>query len=301
MAIEVEVNWHRVTHRTPCPVCERPDWCTVSHDGRYVHCMRVESVQAAKGDAGGWIHRLDNGPMYHVAPSPKMPVPRLPLPEIKRLAIAMYRDWRAKEYVSALANQLGVTFDSLDRLRVGYGRDDHSGGSFWSFPSRDSHGRIIGITRRYINGVKRTYPGTTNGLFFAREALSDPGPLFLPEGGSDVAAFLSAGLCAIGRPSNCGGINLLRPIVNHELRRGRTVIVVGERDEQPEKRGGIPSCPKDCGGCGHCFPGIQAKRLAASLGCQFVLPPAGLKDFREYFKRGAVWSELLSVIGNPKR
>lgn len=284
------MNWHRVTHRSPCPVCERPDWCTVSADGRFVHCMRVESERAACGDAGGWIHR-SNGtqPMAETKE-----IPKLRQEQVHALAKSMYEHSMAEEYVRALAKSLGVTFESLERLRVGYGRDP-SGREFASFPSRDSRGRVIGITRRYENGEKKTYPGTTNGLFLAPRGLRDPGPLFLPEGASDVAAFLSLGLCAIGRPSNCGGVELLRPLVQHAQRNGRLVLVVGENDHKPDRH---DAAYLPCDGCSLCWPGLDGpRRVARALGCEFVMPPAGFKDFREYAMSGGVWREVLALMG----
>jgi hypothetical protein len=48
----------RVSRRRPCPVCEKPDWCSVSADGCLAICMRVErgSVRRTRND--GFLHRL---------------------------------------------------------------------------------------------------------------------------------------------------------------------------------------------------------------------------------------------------
>lgn len=285
------MNWLRVTHRSPCPVCERPDWCTVSADGRYTHCMRVESDKAASGDAGGWIHKTNRAPMTSTKE-----IPKLRPEQVHSLAKSMYEHPRASFHRPVLAKSLGVTVASLERLRVGYGRD-RDGREFASFPSRNSRGKVIGITRRYESGEKKTYPGTTNGLFFAPRCMRDPGPLFLPEGASDVAAFLSLGLCAIGRPSCTGGVALLLPLVTHARQHGRLVIVVGERDSQPEKRGQLKSCPADCKGCSHCWPGLAGPRAVANaLGCNFALPPVGFKDFRDYARSGGVWRSVLKMM-----
>jgi len=37
------VSWQRVTREHPCPICGKPDWCTVASDGRAACCMRVRS------------------------------------------------------------------------------------------------------------------------------------------------------------------------------------------------------------------------------------------------------------------
>jgi hypothetical protein len=56
-----------------------------------------------------------------------------------------------------------------------------------------------------------------------------PDPVLLVEGASDVAACLTLGLAAVGRPSNTGGAELVA-----ELLDGREVLVVGERDQKED-------------------------------------------------------------------
>ncbi len=53
-----ESTWIRVSRSEPCPVCDRPDYCTRTTDGTAVKCMRVESDQPDKGPLGGWIHKM---------------------------------------------------------------------------------------------------------------------------------------------------------------------------------------------------------------------------------------------------
>jgi hypothetical protein len=47
---------YRVTRSSPCPVCEKPDWC-VGGDG-WAICQRVESGE--QWGAAGWLHRMGN-------------------------------------------------------------------------------------------------------------------------------------------------------------------------------------------------------------------------------------------------
>ncbi|HKX28406.1 MAG TPA: relaxase domain-containing protein [Blastocatellia bacterium] len=47
----------RVKRSSPCPVCHKPDWCSVSADGGLAICMRVASGYEAKN--GGHVHLLD--------------------------------------------------------------------------------------------------------------------------------------------------------------------------------------------------------------------------------------------------
>src|SRR5579872_3402496 len=56
---------YRVSQHNPCPICGKPDWCTVYDDGS-VFCMRVESAVAAKAGRGWWHNmptRESNGPV----------------------------------------------------------------------------------------------------------------------------------------------------------------------------------------------------------------------------------------------
>ena len=49
-------GWRRVTKQSPCPVCGKPKWCSVSVDGEIAKCMKVESDTRTKDN--GWLHRL---------------------------------------------------------------------------------------------------------------------------------------------------------------------------------------------------------------------------------------------------
>ncbi len=73
-------NGHRrkfrnVTTAHPCPICSKPDQCSVSEDGDYCICYRVGEPSKAKMSKDGrtyWAHRLTPAPMpteprYHLA------------------------------------------------------------------------------------------------------------------------------------------------------------------------------------------------------------------------------------------
>ncbi len=53
-------NFVRVSKSSPCPVCEKPDWCLISRDGKAAICARTESDKPAGNKGAGWIHTLDN-------------------------------------------------------------------------------------------------------------------------------------------------------------------------------------------------------------------------------------------------
>lgn len=281
-------DWLRVTRATKCPVCNSDSWCTYTSDGNAVKCMRVQSDNPC--ESGGWFHFDKQLDVDRTTTAPEPP-PRV---DAEPLAKEFYEAEEAQWTRFELAEQLGVTVESLELLRVGCGWDTHDGQRFASFPSRDATGKIVGITRRYRDGSKKTFRGTTNGLFYSPNWQKTPGVVLILEGGSDVAAALSMGICAIGRPSNVGGTTEIKQML---AGKNRQVIVVGENDEKPHKRGIHDYCPKDCPGCMHCFPGMYgAKHTANQLGVKYCMPPKCCKDFREMYQNGSVWLDVLKCI-----
>ena len=71
-----------------------------------------------------------------------------------------------------LASALGVSSEVLADLCVGVGWD-YDGTEWASFPSRGINGEIVGITRRYDNGSKKTLAGTSNAGIFCKGVVVD--------------------------------------------------------------------------------------------------------------------------------
>lgn len=293
-------GWKRVTRKEPCPVCEGADNCSVSNDGGVVWCGRVEQ---------GSIRQNAGGQFLHVFSS------RNPSEEYEHPSHRRDREWKEKsnprpqsktdwaglmkfatgqadiaEKRDELAQQLGVSREALDRLRIGWSEKN----SAWLIPERDAAGNVIGVVRRYRDGKKRQWPGGCRGLTFALDWQSDPGPVFLVEGASDVAALLSVGMCAIGRPSNVGGVSLLTAMLCR-LSLERRLVVVGENDRK--RHGDLkPSIQSrhspDCEACSLCWPGhfgafSTAKQLSEALlrPVDVMFPPHNAKDVRELVRR----------------
>lgn len=286
-------SWVRVSKAEPCPVCGKPDYCTRTTDGTAIRCMRVESAKPVEDRNGsiGWLHSLEN-------PLPPLPEKK----EVKKKADwtkecrAMFAHERAHAKRCAVAESLSVSVESLESLRVGIGWDEWNGAEFSSWPSRDCGGKCIGYVRRYSDGSKRTNQGGSTGVFYTTEWWSHPGPLFVVEGGSDVAACESAGLCAIGRASNTHGGEYIRQMIEKQ-KVTKKIIVVGERDEAPERRGAVASCLKTCRGCAFCWPGLfGAKKVAAELNASWVLVPQPFKDMRELLSKGGLWLDLVELF-----
>lgn len=272
------MDWRRVSKRHPCPVCGKATWCTVQEGA--AHCMRVESEVLVH--SGGWIHDTENlGPLPPPTPQPK-PIPPA---RARELAIEYYQHKRAEEARKALSDRLGVALDALERLGVGCGMDYH-GEWFTSWPERAPDGAVMGINRRYKDGKKKLLSGTKHGLIYAGDLTDNlsGNAVFLPEGGSDVAALLTLKIPVIGRFSNLGGVPMLEEALKGY---GGAVVVLGEDDLRPSAECG------DCTKCGRCYPGKfgaieTAKRLAAAgLNAWWCMLP-GVKDTREW------------LIANPK-
>ncbi|CAB4177812.1 hypothetical protein UFOVP1004_4 [uncultured Caudovirales phage] len=284
----------RVNREHPCPVCGRPEWCSVTDNGEVIVCMRTESERQASGGSG-WIHFATDP---HAPPAEAKRVhPKLTADECEMLARECYQAPEAQSVRAGLSVSLGVSVSALESLRVGAG-SDYNGERWSSWPCRDGVGQVVGLTRRYSNGSKKTFPGSRAGVFCSRDWHKSSGPVLILEGGSDVAAAIDSGLCAIGRPSNTGGVvYLLEALRLHAAK--RPVLVIGENDRRPERRGESDFCPADCTGCANCWPGkYGAESVAGRLGIaeNVMLPPDGMKDFREMVS-GGVWFGQVKKMG----
>jgi len=292
MSTMPESTWIRVRRSEPCPICDRPDYCTRTTDGTAVKCMRVESDKPAK-TGPGWIHHMAD-------PLPPKPEPKKveKKPDWTVECRKMFEHERAHDKRCEVADLLKVSVEALEALRVGVGWDEWNTREFSSWPSRDSDGRCIGYVRRYSDGSKRTNQGGTTGVFYVPTWYTHPGPVFIVEGGSDVAACESHNLNAIGRASNTYGGHWIKKMVKQCCPQ-KLIVVVGERDENPSKRGTVSSCTKQCAGCAFCWPGyFGMKKVAAEIGGRTVgvLVPPGSKDMRELLTGDKCWIDLLRAL-----
>jgi hypothetical protein len=258
----------RVGRRSPCPVCEKPDWCLVAEDGSRAICQRVESDRRV-GEAG-WLHQLGS------VRSHRRRAPTIDVRSVGRdfgLYAAKARDFRRSDLpddVSELSSLLGLSTTSLRRLGVG-----HNGWA-WTFPMHDASGRVIGIRLRRPDGSKLAVKGSRQGLFIP-ESLDCSGIVLITEGPTDTAAALDLGFEAVGRPSCTGGVALLADLVRRHA--CRDVVVVADADEAG-RRG--------------------AERLARSLApfarLRVIEPPNAVKDLRAWLRSGASHAAVLEAI-----
>jgi hypothetical protein len=184
---------------------------------------------------------------------------------------ASYQRRLSRDSLRTLARQLGVAPDSLRKLGVGWREEDES----WTTPEYDGQGRVIGILRRFADGEKKAMAGSQRGIYLPRGWQEEDGTIYVPEGPTDVAALLTLGLRAIGRPSSQGGLEHLAELfadTDDEILDDE-ILIVGDNDKKADGR----------------WPGREgARTLAAALArelggrVRWTMPPNECKDIREW-------------------
>lgn len=260
------MNWQRVSRKNPCPICGKPDWCTIAPDGTAVCCMRTESACPTKN--GGYLHRIGDRPTY------RPPVRRFAAPPPSTLDFAAMMDaWvrnTPQDALQAFADSLGVHVLAMASL----GAARASGKAAWAFPMRDGNGKMVGIRLRGDNGDKWAVKGSKEGLFYAEGQPQDHIAVVC-EGPTDTAAALTLGLWAIGRPSCQGAVDHTRRLCAR-LRIER-LLVMADND-----------APKKLPNGKWWQPGFEgAAKLVAAVGLPYKMlaPPA--KDIRKWVQAGA--------------
>ena len=263
----------RVNARNRCPVCGKPDWCLYDPDGSAAICQRVTSDKRAGTNDAGYLHRFTDNRSTRVT---------------KTKTKADTTDWPA--VANRHAKHAGA--DLLDAVwglpagshkclpMVGYSPHD-TGGPCWTVPMVNGAENVVGISRRYGDGSKKSMG--RNGLFVPAGWRHRPGAVFVVEGASDTAAMTAAGLCAVGRPNNSGGWEMLTALLS-ATDQGRPVVVVAERDE---KANGLWPGLEGCMSVAR-----QLKKACPHRAVEWSILPAGYKDVCEYlcgFADGVPW------------
>jgi len=264
----------RVSRSRPCPICQHVDWCLVSRDNEAdpskVICARVESKR--RFGQAGWLHVLrDDGKRWDGVRRRKV---RLASPKVDESLAALAEQFRGnltQELLAGLASSLKLSFESLRRFHVGWN------GSAFSFPMFDPEGRVVGIALRRPDGSKYAVKGGHHGLFIPAGIVSGD-RLLVCEGQTDTAACIDLGFQAVGRP---GCRSTLQQCVELAKRLAApSVVVVGDADEE-----------------GH--QGAAALASALAVRCRdvrVVFPPEGVKDAREWKRRGATRADVETAI-----
>lgn len=237
------MRWNRITKDSPCPVCGREKFCMVNDNRSAVLCTKVPSDKPV-GEAG-YLHVLDPERNEGWQPS-----------ELEQVFTG-YRSNVLDGMPQLLAEDLGVTAESIEALGVGYFPSEQA----WVWAEMDADGTVIGLLKRFVNGKKVMVKGSGRGLMYTRPLPRDDRPVVVIEGATDTLAAMDMGYLAVGRPSADGGLSFLRSLLN-----GRDVIVVGENDEAGRK-GMLKT--------------VSALRDSCSS-VRSVLPPSRYKDLRQW-------------------
>jgi hypothetical protein len=286
------VSWRPVSKSKPCLACGHSDWCAWAPDGMTLKCER--SAAPTQGfklvvvkDGGALFRRVgptsgEAGPRRRGSPARATTSPTTF--DFSGAATRFAQALDTKQ-LDTLARTLGVSVEALRAIGAGWAwtedlRQLHAGGAGWhgdlpvgayAFPERDGAANIVGFALRTLDGRKGapgSIIGSRRGLIVPNTLGTLPGAIAVVEGATDVAAALTLGIAAVGRPSNSAGAADLA-----NLLQGRTVVVLGERDEKPDGR----------------WPGRDGARAVADrlsrqwkTRVDWALPPEGSKDLRDW-------------------
>jgi len=271
-------DWIRVRRSKPCPICGKPDWCSISSDGQVIVCMRAESERPCK--SGGWFHRLSEPVRY------KPEIRRKPKPVlVEDFTDLACRYEQQLQNIDLLAQSLGVSVRSLERLQAGWNGVGHT------FPMRDGRERVIGIRVRGTNG-KWAVPGSHNGLFWPEGVYSGSDySLIICEGPTDCAALLDMEFDAIGRPSCSGGVE---HIIEFLKGRRREVVIMADKDPPKKRPDGSVWYPGQEGAA------MLAQAIRPLVRTLKIVKPPFHKDIRQWRVAGATHDTVEAVIRNTR-
>ncbi len=179
-------SWVRVTRQSPCPICNKPDWCSISSDGAIVVCMRVSDGAVKETRNGGFLHRLSESPPGFRCRTLTLSANRPGRDDLPELADYYRHQARLSPgLVKSLAGDLGLPAQSLHMLQVGWSPRRSS----YSFPMKNACGNTIGIRLRNKQGGKYAVRGSRDGLFLP-DGIDFADRLLICEGPTDCAAML---------------------------------------------------------------------------------------------------------------
>lgn len=262
-------RWIRVTKKIRCKICGKPDYCAYAPEAELVLCMRVESDRPSKNSMGGWLHSTGYAPLPYVTPIRKA-IEDPPLD-----AQGIWKRWfdaTTFQYLDGFGVDLGVDTDALKAIGCAWARPHNA----WAFPMKDATGQVIGIRLRNNEGRKWAVKGSHQGLFIPSDyPFSFDGTLYVVEGPTDLAAALTLGLYAIGRPACMGQEQMISQYIRTQ--RARRVVLVADNDE----------------------PGLRgAARLQSTLPISSCVWTPPTKDIREFLALGGASPMIEACVGD---
>ncbi len=316
--MSLTTGWTKLPRGRACPVCgsgsdpRRPNTlCLTSGDGCVAGCGKSGGAAWAgkvpfRRGRRLWFYRLrDRDPSAPHVPRPQ-PRERRRL-NFDRLFAGWWREAHARgDWLADLAAELGVTVASLERLGIGWApaaRAEPDADPLivgtrtlcrlpgtWVFPMRDRAGGVVGARVRTGRGSKYAVDTTDGDGVLAPSGLLSGRTLLLPEGPTSVAALLTLGFDAIGRPANYGGV---ATILGYAARlRPARVLLVADNDERFNAHLGAMQWPGREGA-----EAVAAGLARAGLAAGMVYPPAGVKDARAWLNGGATTADVRGFWG----
>lgn len=214
-----------------------------------------------------------------------------PDPRLSEVAEAAHRDGAAR--LPSLAGWLGVTVEALEALCVGWINAKRlasletrcrSAGA-WTFPMRDTRGRVVGVRLRADDGFKWSIRGGRQGLFAPTGIAFDLSlPLIIAEGASDVAALLTVGLQSIGLPAAGQAGDLLVDLLCRL--RPQRVLVLADADDAGEAGADAIARLLAAG---------KPEEAVIGIGCRVASLPFG-KDARDYLRQGGDAAGITNLL-----
>ena len=264
-------------------MCGKPDWCIYvgpEDSPTAAICARIESPKRC-GEAG-WLHVLrDDGPTWATvaAVDSTWPSARMSEPATASSTSPSWRPTFARPSgprpSMRLAVALGVSVESLRRLGMGWSAKHRA----WSFPMSNAAGNVLGVRLRLPGGKKLIVRGGKEGLVHSRGSSTPSGLLLIAEGPTRYGGAVGHGILC-GRAarharaaSSCwwSWCGKLKP---------SGVVIVADGDA-PGQRGA---------------ESLASVLLAYSPSVRIITPPAGVKDAREWKRRGATAADVQAAI-----
>ena len=139
--------------------------------------------------------------------------------------------------LQSLANQLGVSSDSLKRLELGWApivsfKKGPNYQGWWVIPERDDDGGAIGLSLRSQSGFKCMYPGSKHGLVYELNPNHEKGLVPYKHGAHNWTRLYDAGVdCPVcGKPDGC-------MVSSEDVDDPAAVICIRSETERPMKFG----------------------------------------------------------------
>jgi len=274
-------DWVRVSKEQHCPICDHADWCLISADATAAICARVSDGAVKRCGEAGFLHRLANSLTPWRPQAQRVVVSAAPA-DVSALALEYHAAADREGHLDRLAQELGLSTESLRRFRVGWWAKENC--STW--PMSDASDRIIGINRRFWDGAKRIVLGHKAGLYLPDDPPAPAGSMLVVcEGATDGVAGRDLGFQCVGRFSCTHGARLLVELV--KARRPGLLVIVGDTDE-PGRRG---------------TQSLAAALLPYVPALKVIEPPAPHKDLRAWRRAGATRHDIERLIAGiePRR